>query len=305
MRLAIGCTTSIATALLGEQAYHADGQIRGEDYEYGSFTQSKMFHKNVRCSDCHDPHSLQLKHEGNQLCTSCHIAHPAGKYDSPAHHNHKVGSKGAACVECHMPATTYMDVDPRRDHSFRIPRPDLSIHFGTPNACVACHIADSKLPPEQKPKSPTPNRPAEYADWLREAEQGKPAVASELDRLNRWADAAAEKWYGEKRKKEPHFAETLLAAERCSPTRRQKLIALLGNRDQPAIARATAAMELGAYVDPEPGYSAEAIRLPQGALHDTELPKCEPAAIDSLQNAPPDEVDANRSYRCSAIRCGL
>ena len=127
-----------ATEVLRDQLYHPDGQILGEVYEYGSFTQSKMFHKNVRCSDCHDPHSLRLKHEGNQLCTSCHVAHPAGKYDSPAHHQHKVGSQGALCVECHMPATTYMDVDPRRDHSFRIPRPDLSIKVGTPNACVAC-----------------------------------------------------------------------------------------------------------------------------------------------------------------------
>ena len=277
------------TALLRDQLYHPDGQILGEVYEYGSFTQSKMFHKNVRCSDCHNPHSLQLKHQGNQLCTSCHIAHPAGKYDSPAHHNHKVVSKGSLCVECHMPATTYMDVDPRRDHSFRIPRPDLSIQLGTPNACVACHIADSKLPPEQQPKSPTPNRPAEYADWLREAKEDKSAVKSELDRLNRWADAAAEKWYGAKRKKEPHFAESLLAARTIGPDAQKKLIDLLGNRNQPAIARAAAAMELVAYVEPEKGYSADANRALQEALAD-KSPEVRAAAIDSLQNGPPEEV---------------
>ena len=242
-----------ATELLRDQVYHPDGQILGEDYEYGSFTQSKMFHKNVRCSDCHNPHSLQLKHEGNQLCTSCHIAHPAGKYDSPAHHHHQAGSKGASCVECHMPATTYMDVDPRRDHSLRIPRPDLSIQLGTPNACVACHIADSKLPPEQRPKSPSPNRPVEYADWLREGALGKTAVKTELDRLNRWADAAAEKWYGAKRKKEPHFSQTLLAARTMRPDAEKRLLELLANRQEPAIARATAAMELAAYMDPQPG----------------------------------------------------
>ena len=257
-----------ATELLRDQVYHPDGQILGEDYEYGSFTQSKMFHKNIRCSDCHNPHSLQLKHEGNQLCTSCHVAHPAGKFDSPAHHNHKVGSKGAQCVECHMPATTYMDVDPRRDHSLRIPRPDLSIKLGTPNACVACHISDSKLPENQRPKSPSPNRPAEYADWLREASQGKTAVKAEIDRLNHWADAAAEKWYGEKRKKEPHFAETLLLARKMRPEARPKLIDLLGNKTQPAIARATAAMELGMFVDPQPGYSADVIRALREALQD-------------------------------------
>lgn len=278
-----------ATELLRDQIYHADGQILGEDYEYGSFTQSKMFHKNIRCSDCHDPHSLQLKHEGNQLCTSCHLAHPAGKFDSPTHHNHKVGSKGAQCVECHMPATTYMDVDPRRDHSLRIPRPDLSIKLGTPNACVACHIADSKLPKEQHPQSPSPNRPAEYADWLRDAAQGKTAVKAELDRLNHWADAAAEKWYGPKRKKEPHFAETLLAAREMRPEAKSKLIDLLGNKSQPAIARATAAMELGVFVDPQPGYSADVMRALREALQD-KSPEVRAAAIDSLQNGPPDEL---------------
>ena len=278
-----------ATELLRDQLYHPDGQILHEDYEYGSFTQSKMFHKNVRCSDCHNPHSLKLKHEGNQLCTSCHVAHPAAKYDSPSHHNHKAGSKGASCVECHMPATTYMDVDPRRDHSLRIPRPDLSVQLGTPNACVSCHIADSKLPPEHKPKSPSPNRPAEYADWLREAEQGKTAVQSELGRLNQWADAAAEKWYGTKRKKEPHFAETLLDARNMRPEAQKKLIELLGNRNQPAIARATAAFELGAYVDPQPDYSADAIRALREALRD-KSPEVRAAAILGLENAPAEDA---------------
>ncbi|MFN0022098.1 MAG: HEAT repeat domain-containing protein [Pirellulaceae bacterium] len=299
-----------ATELLRNQIYHPDGQILGEDYEYGSFTQSKMFHKNVRCSDCHNPHSLQLKHEGNQLCTSCHTAHPAGKFDSPNHHNHKVGSKGASCVECHMPATTYMDVDPRRDHSLRIPRPDLSIKLGTPNACVACHIADSKLPVDKRPKSPSPNRPAEYADWLREGSQGNTAVKAELDRLNRWADAAAEKWYGEKRKKEPHFAETLLAAREMRPEAKSKLIDLLGNKTQPAIARATAAMELGMFVDPDPNFTADAIAALREALQDKNA-SVRAAAIDSLQIGPPEDLqklflpllsDPSRMVRFRAVQ---
>lgn len=119
--------------------YHADGQIRDEDYVYGSFLQSKMYHNGIRCSDCHNPHSAELIHTGNQVCTSCH-QHPSGKYDTPAHHHHKVGTAGAACVNCHMPSTTYMDIDSRRDHSFRVPRPDLSMELNTPNACTACHL---------------------------------------------------------------------------------------------------------------------------------------------------------------------
>ena len=38
-----------------------------------------------------------------------------------------------------MPERTYMVVDKRHDHSFRIPRPDLSVTLGTPNACNDCH----------------------------------------------------------------------------------------------------------------------------------------------------------------------
>ncbi|MDP7205940.1 MAG: cytochrome c3 family protein, partial [Pirellulaceae bacterium] len=92
----------------------------------------------------HDPHTTRLKFEGNKLCTSCH-QHPAAKYDTPAHHHHTAAG-GTSCVECHMPETTYMEVDPRRDHSIRIPRPDLSSVLGTPNACSRCHMERVKLP---------------------------------------------------------------------------------------------------------------------------------------------------------------
>ncbi|GAA4845685.1 multiheme c-type cytochrome [Algivirga pacifica] len=122
--------------ILREGLYHADGQINDEVYVYGSFTQSKMYHNDVRCSDCHNPHSLKLKREGNLLCTSCHSSNT---YDVQAHHFHEMNTEGAACVSCHMPGKTYMEVDFRRDHSFRIPRPDLSADYDTPNACNDCH----------------------------------------------------------------------------------------------------------------------------------------------------------------------
>lgn len=123
-------------AFLTESLYHADGQINGEVYVYGSFLQSKMYHTGVSCSDCHEPHSLKLRAEGNTLCAQCHL--PA-KYDSTEHHLHNNESSGSQCVNCHMPSKTYMVVDPRRDHSFRVPRPDLSEKIGTPNACNQCH----------------------------------------------------------------------------------------------------------------------------------------------------------------------
>ena len=123
-------------SLLHEGLYHSDGQILDEVYVYGSFLQSKMHREGVRCTDCHDPHTTELKFPGNRLCSQCHLP---GKYDVPAHHHHPVDSPGASCVECHMPETTYMVVDPRRDHSIRVPRPDLSVELGTPNACNRCH----------------------------------------------------------------------------------------------------------------------------------------------------------------------
>lgn len=116
--------------------YYPDGQIRDEVYVYGSFLQSKMHRAGVVCSNCHDPHSLQLRAPGNAVCAQCHA--PA-TFDTPDHHHHTAGSAGAECVACHMPEQTYMGVDPRRDHSLRIPRPDLSLVIGVPNACNQCH----------------------------------------------------------------------------------------------------------------------------------------------------------------------
>ncbi len=123
-------------AFLDEPLYWPDGQIRDEVYVYGSFAQSKMYAAGVTCSDCHEPHGLGLLAEGNALCVRCHSA---AEFDSPSHYHHAAGSEGASCVACHMPETTYMVVDPRRDHSIRIPRPELSAATGAPNACTGCH----------------------------------------------------------------------------------------------------------------------------------------------------------------------
>jgi predicted CXXCH cytochrome family protein len=127
-------------ALLEEGVYYPDGQIQAEDYEWGSFIQSKMYQKGVTCTDCHDAHSLKLKAEGNTLCSGCHMAE---KYDAPSHHHHKPLSTGSRCVSCHMPETNYMVIDARRDHSLRIPRPDLTVKIGTPNACNECHTGST------------------------------------------------------------------------------------------------------------------------------------------------------------------
>ena len=116
--------------------YWHDGQILDEVYVYGSFMQSKMAQAGVVCSNCHNPHSNELVAEGNAVCTQCHKSET---YDAPAHHRHSVTSAGSACVDCHMPSQVYMGVDARRDHSMRIPRPDISLSIGSPNACTQCH----------------------------------------------------------------------------------------------------------------------------------------------------------------------
>ncbi len=123
-------------SLLEESLYHPDGQILEEVYVYGSFLQSRMHAEGVTCSDCHDPHSLELWNEGNAACAKCHLS---AKYDTMDHHRHEMGTPAAECVRCHMRSENFMVVDPRHDHSFRVPRPDLSLELGTPNACTDCH----------------------------------------------------------------------------------------------------------------------------------------------------------------------
>src|SRR5204862_2941777 len=112
-----------------------DGQFREEDYEFGSFTQSKMYHRGVKCSNCHNPHTGKIVFEGNKLCLQCHQP----KYDSRQHYFHAANTEASQCKTCHMPTRTYMGADIRRDHSFRIPRPDQSVKYNTPNACTQCH----------------------------------------------------------------------------------------------------------------------------------------------------------------------
>ncbi|QLH42029.1 MAG: tetratricopeptide repeat protein [Coxiellaceae bacterium] len=135
--------------IVREQIYYADGGIQDEDFEYGSFMQGKMAKAGVICADCHDPHTVRVKTMSNQLCTQCHNPQPpkqrfplllqAKDYNTPEHTHHPVNSSGSQCINCHMPPKTYMNVDVRRDHYFRIPRPDLTTKYGIPNACNTCH----------------------------------------------------------------------------------------------------------------------------------------------------------------------
>jgi Tfp pilus assembly protein PilF len=190
-------------ALLSRPLYHADGQQHDEVYTWGGFLQSKMYARGVTCSDCHNPHSGSLRAQVNAVCATCHL--PA-KYDTPAHHHHQMASAGATCVGCHMPATTYMVIDPRHDHSLRIPRPDLSATLGTPNACTSCHT----------------------------------------QRDARWAATRMTAWYGGNTALGPHerLAMAISASDSGAVDAQTRLSALAADATQSAIARATALAEL-------------------------------------------------------------
>ncbi|MEX0985956.1 MAG: tetratricopeptide repeat protein [Bacteroidales bacterium] len=194
-------------SLLEEGLYFADGQIQDEVYVYGSFLQSKMHSAGVVCNDCHEPHSGKVYVDGNALCYRCHIA-PA--YGGRSHHFHDPAGEGASCVECHMPERTYMVVDPRRDHSIRIPRPDLSDKLGTPNACNKCHSNKS----------------------------------------NQWAADYLEKWYGEDLVNTKHYGETFWAGRHSYPEALPELISLAQEEGAALMVRATAISLLNNYSDP-------------------------------------------------------
>ncbi|MCY3759422.1 MAG: HEAT repeat domain-containing protein, partial [Acidobacteria bacterium] len=169
-------------SLLEEYLYYPDGQILEEVYVYGSFLQSRMAQEGVVCTDCHDAHSARLHQEGDALCTRCHAV---ATYASRSHHHHPSGSPGARCVECHMPARTYMVVDPRRDHSFRVPRPDLTAGLETPNACNHCHGDRStqwSVEHFQRWYGAGP-RDRHFGETLAEARKGIPGLAADLIRL--------------------------------------------------------------------------------------------------------------------------
>jgi Tfp pilus assembly protein PilF len=184
-------------SLLAEGLYHADGQILDEVFEYGSFLQSRMHERGVVCTDCHEAHSGRLRAEGNALCAQCHLA---SHYDTPAHHHHKVGTDAARCVACHMLARNYMVVHRRHDHSFRVPRPDLSVTLGTPNTCTDCH----------------------------------------RDRSAQWAADAVVKWYGPTRARGAAWAAALAAGRHHQAGADRRLTTVIGDRSYPAIVRATA-----------------------------------------------------------------
>ncbi len=192
-------------SLLDEGLYHADGQILDEVYVYGSFLQSAMHAAGVSCSDCHDPHSTDLRAEADAVCGTCHLP---GTFAVAEHHNHPE-DPAPGCIDCHMRAETYMVVDPRRDHSFRVPRPDLSQRLGAPNACNDCHTDESAA----------------------------------------WAAERVAEWFPDGRHTEFHYGEAIQAGRTWDTDRVALLERVVRDAATPAIVRATAVSLLGAQID--------------------------------------------------------
>jgi hypothetical protein len=265
---------AFSIALLREGVYHPDGSILDEVFEGGSFLQSRMHAAGVRCSTCHEPHSGELRLEGNAVCAQCHS--PAGNpdfptlarkvYDDPAHHFHPEGGPGAQCVDCHMIERTYMGIDGRRDHSFRVPRPDLA-STGSPDACTDCH-----------------------------ADRGAAWTAAEL--VARFPDSVH---------RGPHFATAFAAARRDPLLSAPLLLDIAEWPEGPGIVRATALDLLGAAPD------RMAARRVAALLSDSD-PLVRAAAALALRSLPPGErlavltplmTDPLRTVREAAARALL
>jgi predicted CXXCH cytochrome family protein len=194
-------------SLLARGLYHADGQMLDEVYNYGSFKQSRMFAAGVTCSDCHEPHAAKLRAAGDGVCLQCHAP---DKYEIASHTHHGDVTPKVSCASCHMPVSTYMVIDGRHDHSLRIPRPDLSVKLGTPNACNNCHA----------------------------------------DKSAQWAADAIERWHTPAHKGLQNYAEAFQASWSDNADAAALLAVVASATTTPAIARASALSELHARVSP-------------------------------------------------------
>jgi Flp pilus assembly protein TadD len=167
-----------------------------------------MFAAGVTCSDCHEPHSAKLRLPDEGVCLQCHAS---DKYADVRHRHHAAAEPAPTCMSCHMPVRTYMVIDERHDHTFRIPRPDLSLTLGTPNACNDCH----------RDKSP------------------------------KWSAAAVERWFGPNRKGFQGYGPAFHAARTDQADAAALLAIVAADRNAPAVARASALDELASHVTPE------------------------------------------------------
>nr|WP_272211650.1 multiheme c-type cytochrome [Marinicella sp. W31]MDC2877541.1 multiheme c-type cytochrome [Marinicella sp. W31] len=252
--------------------YYPDGQIRGEVYVYGSFLQSKMYEQGVGCLDCHDPHTTRLIAEGNALCAQCHS--PAGnvefptlvlkEYDTPDHHHHEPDTAGAECKNCHMLEQVYMGNDWRADHSFRIPRPDLSGITGAPDACSACHT----------------------------------------DETASWAATAIAEWYPDPNSRGVHYGATFAMTLSDPAQSKERLVEIANDEETADIVRATALALLRPSQDAQAARDTAALLTHDSPLlraHAAGIQQAAPSA-DATRSLEPLLTAQPRTVRFAALR---
>ena len=252
---------------LSRDLYYDDGQVRDEVYVYGSFLQSRMHAAGVTCSDCHDAHSLAVKVDGDGLCAQCHSA---AEFGVESHHRHESVDPGAGrpgCRDCHMREEVFMQIDARRDHSFRVPRPDLSVDRETPNACNDCHAAEG------------------------------PA----------WAATQIDTWFPGGRATAAHPGATFAEVRDWQIDRGIALVDLINDSDRSGILRATALSELGPSIESLDGVTldqlaADSSPLVQLALIDSARELSPARRVDVLQHFLTDSRLVFRAAAAEALQ---
>jgi tetratricopeptide (TPR) repeat protein len=267
----------LLTIVDDSSTFYPDGQNWDEDYEVTAFMGSRMFHKGVRCMDCHNSHTMKTRLPGNFLCLSCHgpgatnapvinpvthSRHNVFGYDTNgvltntdlmAYKPAQVKETGGECVNCHMPQTPYMQRHWRHDHGFTIPDPLLTKQFGIPNACNRCHAdksTDWSLGYVEKWYGDQMNRPyRQHAEVVARARQGDAAVREplvkmlETDEIPYWQAVAAnmlQRWVSD-----ASVSDALLRQlQNTNPLVRQMAVQALGPVAQAGRSDVVSAMEL-------------------------------------------------------------
>ncbi|HRP23876.1 cytochrome c3 family protein [Thauera sp.] len=254
---------------LRAELYHADGQQLDEVFEYGSYRQSRMYAAGVACTDCHEVHSGRPRAEGNALCTACHSPSPDRE---------------------RFPGLKAADYD------------SDAHHFHSPgkrgSQCVDCHMPSRNYMVvhgrrDHAIRVPRPDLTARI---------GVPNACQDChgERPAEWAVAAIERHLGA-RPREEHYGEVLAAFRAGAPGAANRLAALVTDRAQPAIVRATALESLAqAGTHPVPTAS---LQDPDGVLRATAAAALGTRPVEErLAHLPALLSDPLRAVRIAAAR---
>ena len=124
---------------LEDPDFYPDGRDLGENYTYTSWMMSPCAKSGkLHCVSCHTSsgrYRFRAEEKANDSCMPCHKERVE---NAAAHTRHKEGGPGNKCVSCHMPMTSFAQMN-RSDHSMLPPAPAATIAYKSPNACNLCH----------------------------------------------------------------------------------------------------------------------------------------------------------------------